>query len=486
MSDNSSPKPESKTSQNDAAEFRLLLISHAEEMQIRYTNLVSSDSGLTAVGWQQTDILAEWLRVHYRIHALISAPELRNRLTAQRVGQSIGLPVTVQPTLSELTDTAARHPTSDVAPRQDREEAHDGNGITPCMHLQHVLQPLIEKYRGETVAIFMGSETIASVLNCLFGAEGLHLLLMHTSVSELRFRDGRWYVVYINRREHLPESVPDDIPPKLEVEEKPETPEDLSLLSQIYNQDVAAFIAMDDSVRLKRYDDLIAFIDIEPGSRVLDVGTGTGLLALALAESCDATVVGIDISPAMLERAEFFRLNSTAEIARRVDFRLAAAQALPFARQKFDAAVCRMTLHLNRKPERVLRELWRVLRPGGVLIIADLLSTDDPVRRATQNAIEERRNPSHVAAHSVSQYREMVEKAGFVAEAEEIAVFSRNLEDWLAELAAEPANGAVVREMIEASLETDAAGINARRHGDDLLFDQRLVYLRAVKPAEQE
>jgi ubiquinone/menaquinone biosynthesis C-methylase UbiE len=188
----------------------------------------------------------------------------------------------------------------------------------------------------------------------------------------------------------------------------------------------------------------------------------------------------------MLERAEFFRLNSTPEIAHRVDFRLATAQALPFAREKFDAAVCRMTLHLNRKPERVLRELWRVLRPGGILVIADLLSTDDPVRRATQNAIEERRNPSHVAAYSVSQYREMVVKAGFVAEAEEIAVFSRNLEDWLAELVAEPANGAVVREMIEASLETDAAGINARRHGDDLLFDKRLVYLRAVKPTEQD
>ena len=59
---------------------------------------------------------------------------------------------------------------------------------------------------------------------------------------------------------------------------------------------------------------------------------------------------------------------------------------------------------------------------------------------------------------------------------------SRNLEDWLAELVAEPANGAIVREMIEASLETDAAGINARRHGDEILFDQRLVYLRAVKP----
>ncbi len=76
----------------------------------------------------------------------------------------------------------------------------------------------------------------------------------------------------------------------------------------------------------------------------------------------------------------------------------------------------------------------------------------------------------------------MITQAGFVPESEKIATFSRKLDDWLAELGAQPANGAVVREMIEASLETDAAGINARRHGDEILFDQRLVYLRAVKP----
>ena len=95
MSDNQSPRPESKPIGNDSIDFRLLLICHAEEMQNRYANLVSSDSGLTAVGWQQTDVLTNWLHRHYRIHVLFSGPELRNRLTAQRVGQSIGLPVTV-------------------------------------------------------------------------------------------------------------------------------------------------------------------------------------------------------------------------------------------------------------------------------------------------------------------------------------------------------------------------------------------------------
>jgi ubiquinone/menaquinone biosynthesis C-methylase UbiE/broad specificity phosphatase PhoE len=485
LSDNQSPQPESKTTRNGGIGFRLLLICHAEEMQNRYANLVSSDSGLTALGWQQTDVLAEWLRSHYQIHALISAPELRNRLTAQRVGQSIGLPVSVHQSLSQLMTTA---PATDIVEpaTQDDTDVSEDPSAAPCLLLQRILDPLIEKHRGKAVAMFAREDVIASVLDCLLGVNGLRLMLMHTSVSELQFRDGQWVLSYLNRREHLPEPVPDDIASPLQVEATPDIPEDLSLLPQIYNQNVAAFVEMDDKTRRKRFDDLISFSEIQSGDRVLDVGTGTGLLALALAESCEATVVGIDISPAMLERAEFFRLNSTSEIARRVDFRLATAQVLPFAKERFDVAICRMVLHLNRQPGRVLRELWRVLRPGGVLVIADLLSTDDPVRRATQNAIEGRRNSSHVAAYSTSQYREMVVDAGFVTDAEKSAVFSRILDDWLAELNAEPANGAVVREMVEASLETDAAGINARRNGDQILFDQRLVYLRAVKRLDQE
>jgi len=458
-------------------------------MQNRYANLVSSDSGLTALGWQQTDMLADWLRTHYQIHVLLSAPELRNRLTAQRVGQNVGLPVSVHQSLAQLVTTtpaadAVEPTTQDNA--QGNAEVKAEPSSTACTLLQSILDPLVEKHRGKTAAMFAGRDTIASVLDCLLGVNGLRLMLMHTSVSELQRRDGQWFLSYLNRQEHLPELVPDELAPAIKTEKPPDSPEDLSLLPKIYNQNVAMFVDMDDKTRRQRFDDLISFSEIQSGAKVLDVGTGTGLLALALAESCKATVVGIDISPAMLERAEFFRLNSTPEIARRVDFRLATAQALPFAKERFDVVICRMILHLNRRPERVLRELWRVLRPGGVLVIADLLSTDDPVRRATQNAIEGRRNPSHIAAYSTSQYREMVVDAGFVADAEKSTVFSRILDDWLAELNTEPANGAVVREMVEASLETDAAGINARRHGDQILFDQRLVYLRAVKRVDVE
>jgi hypothetical protein len=115
------------------------------------------------------------------------------------------------------------------------------------------------------------------------------------------------------------------------------------------------------------------------------------------------------------------------------------------------------------------------------LILGDLLAADDPVKRATQNTIEARRNPSHVAALSADQYRKLVINAGLTIEADAVAVFERELEDWLNDLQSDPNSRNMVREMIEAGLETDATGFKVRRQGGKLIFDQRVFYLKAVK-----
>ena len=93
-----------------------------------------------------------------------------------------------------------------------------------------------------------------------------------------------------------------------------------------------------------------------------------------------------------------------------------------------------------------------------------------------------KRNPSHVAAFSAEQYRRLVAGAGLVVEAEQTASFERELEEWLDDMQADIGARTVVRDMIEAGLETDAAGLNARRRGDKILFDQKLFYLKARKP----
>jgi ubiquinone/menaquinone biosynthesis C-methylase UbiE len=183
----------------------------------------------------------------------------------------------------------------------------------------------------------------------------------------------------------------------------------------------------------------------------------------------------------MLEVAEYLRVSSGAASGQRVNYRLAAAQGMPFRNEGFEAVTCRLVLHHAHKPDEILREIHRLLKPGGVLVLADLLAADDPVKRATQNTIEARRNPAHVSMYTADQYRKFVGNAGLVIEGEATAVFERELDDWLNDLQSDPASRTVVRQMVEAGLETDATGFKVRQQASKLVLDQRIFYIKAVK-----
>jgi ubiquinone/menaquinone biosynthesis C-methylase UbiE len=105
---------------------------------------------------------------------------------------------------------------------------------------------------------------------------------------------------------------------------------------------------------------LLEAAGVQQGSRVLDVATGPGYAAAAAAD-LGASVVGVDMAPAMVELAR--RLHPT------VEFRVAQAEALPFEDDSFDAVISNFVApHLSR-PELAVAELVRVLRGGGRLAL---------------------------------------------------------------------------------------------------------------------
>jgi|DewCreStandDraft_1066081.scaffolds.fasta_scaffold00312_9 ubiquinone/menaquinone biosynthesis C-methylase UbiE len=104
----------------------------------------------------------------------------------------------------------------------------------------------------------------------------------------------------------------------------------------------------------------------EPPLQVLDVGTGTGFLAILLAE-LGHTVTGIDISESMLRVAH----EKATRLGITVDFRESDAHALPFPDASFDAVVSRHLLWTLLEPERAVREWARVTRPGGRVLAID-------------------------------------------------------------------------------------------------------------------
>ncbi|MCB0058893.1 MAG: methyltransferase domain-containing protein [Caldilineaceae bacterium] len=478
-------------------DVRLLLICHAEGMQNRYTALAqrlepTADSGLTAYGWEQTSQLAQWLATHETIDVLVTAPLLQSRLTAQRLGQALNLPVTVDNRIPGRLPPDLALP--DAWDREDRSIAHFGPNppVDPAspygiyLHgLVEALDTIVRDNWGKTIAVVLSGNAVATTLRHFCGGHALSVAVSHTAITELRRQDGAWLLAYANRREHLPAGA-------LAVQRQraaagdgangAELAAELVEITHAYERISHTREELLDAKRIQRLEHLLKFAQVPKNAAVLDVGTGGGQLALLLAEEGAGEVVGIDISPTMLESAEWLRLSERKPSAERVSFRLAPAHALPFRDERFDAVICRLLLHHSHKPQAILTEAARLLRHNGILLIADLVSADDAVKRATQNAIEEKRNPSHVAAFSAEQYRKLVAGAGLVVEAEQTVSFERELEEWLNDMQADIGARTVVRDMIEAGLETDAAGLNARRRGDKIFFDQKLFYLKARKP----
>ena len=125
---------------------------------------------------------------------------------------------------------------------------------------------------------------------------------------------------------------------------------------------MGSVLSMGQDPRWRRF--LVSRVTAIPGSWVLDVATGTGLVARELARK-NLRVVGVDQSPVMIRRAgTSIRSQGLEDRVRQV---LGQAQGLPFADEAFDAVTFTYLLRYVDDPGATLRELARVLRPGGVL-----------------------------------------------------------------------------------------------------------------------
>ncbi len=115
----------------------------------------------------------------------------------------------------------------------------------------------------------------------------------------------------------------------------------------------------------RRADELSA--GLRPGAQVLEIAPGPGYFALEMARR-GAHVTGLDISRTMVEIAR----SHAEESGMQIDFRQGDATELPFAGESFDLIVCQAAFKNFLHPVRVLDEMHRVLRPGGLAVIDDM------------------------------------------------------------------------------------------------------------------
>lgn len=178
---------------------------------------------------------------------------------------------------------------------------------------------------------------------------------------------------------------------------------------------------------------LVALSGATAGDRVLDIATGGGHTALAMARVA-GSVTATDFTPEMLSAAERHIRGLGVENVR---FEHADAQALPFSDASFDIATCRIAPHHFPRPRDFVGEAWRVLRSGGRFLLEDSIV---PAGEAGTflNRIEMIRDRSHVRSLAVDEWWSILLDAGFTVLRLETFVKRHELTDWMSRTATPP------------------------------------------------
>lgn len=211
------------------------------------------------------------------------------------------------------------------------------------------------------------------------------------------------------------------------------------------------------------HDDLLVLMAecarVRREDALLDIACGPGIVSCFFA-GCVRHVTGLDMVPAMLERAERLRAERDLD---NVAWKLGDSASLPFADSSFDSVVTRFSFHHFLEPLVVLHEMRRVCKPEGTVLVADV--TPDAVAQAKFNEWETLRDPSHTRALTVEGLRSLGESAGLNLLRLEPFGLGMELDDLLKGSFPRPGNEGRIRAMFEEEIRngTNALGVAAHR-----------------------
>lgn len=230
--------------------------------------------------------------------------------------------------------------------------------------------------------------------------------------------------------------------------------------------------------------DLVAILELDGSEEVLDIATGAGNLALAVAVHA-SRVVALDITPAMLAQ--------TADRARKLGLMNlevieAPAENLPFPNASFDVIMVRTAPHHFADIAASVSEMSRVVRPTGKVLIVDTTAPEDDALDAELNKLEKLRDPSHVRNYRPSEWREMLSKVGLEVIYERNATHALGkrlvFSDWTSRMQVSDENTAVLRAWFLEGSEGLRRLLDVIEAGSDFSFTLPEMTLLA-RPARQ-
>ncbi len=198
--------------------------------------------------------------------------------------------------------------------------------------------------------------------------------------------------------------------------------------------------------------------------RVLDIACGPGILFPTLS-SCARAVVGIDLTLKSLQLAQEVESAGSKFLVRGL------SEKLPFRSGAFDAVVLRLALHHFLDPTAALASARSALRPGGRLVVLDLLAPDNAEARALRDALERFRDPSHTTLLSREEMHDQIQQAGFEVPVETLWTQRREFSEW-ARIIHEPRRMSDLKLVLDALAKSpgDPAGLDLSSEGDELWF----------------
>jgi len=168
-----------------------------------------------------------------------------------------------------------------------------------------------------------------------------------------------------------------------------------------------------DSPTIRR---LHQFVEPRASWAVCDVACGVGYLGLSFAGSV-ARIVGVDPAPKMLEA--FAAQARERGVAVECVSSYAESIALPDA--SFDLAMARLAPHHFADVPAAMREMARIVKPGGFVAVIDIVGEEDPEVDALNHRLELLHDPTHVRSYRAGEWRRFLESAGLVVEVLELS-----------------------------------------------------------------
>jgi ubiquinone/menaquinone biosynthesis C-methylase UbiE len=209
---------------------------------------------------------------------------------------------------------------------------------------------------------------------------------------------------------------------------------------------------------------MISISGVAKTDHVVELACGNGNTTLAFAERC-GRAMGVDVieEPLQLARRTAVRRNID-----NIDFIVSEVERLSCGDDSFDGALCRFAFHHFAHPAYVFAELARVVAPGGWMVIADMVASEDPAKADFHNQMERLCDPTHSRTLPASEFERMFTENGFRIALRVERDARLTLEDWIRFGGATPESAARLREMAAAAVNQDRAGLSFTRDGDQI------------------